>query len=53
MEKAILDKKKLYYQALQMAFEEFIEEEKKGYTFTELRLMKAIEASRTLYKNGK
>lgn len=45
-----LDKKALYFQALEMAYVEFIEEEKKGNIFTELRLMNKIEAARTLYK---
>lgn len=45
-----IDKKTLYFQALQIAYTEFIEEEKKGNIFTELRLMKKIEAARTLYK---
>jgi len=40
----------LYYQAIQMAYETFLNEEKKGYIFTELRLMEAIKAARTLYK---
>ncbi len=45
-----VDKKELYFQALEMAYLEFIEEEKKGNIFTELRLLKKIEAARTLYK---
>lgn len=50
IEFAELDKEQLYYHALVMAFKHFLAEEKKGYIFTELRLMKAIEAARTLYK---
>jgi UDP-glucose 6-dehydrogenase len=45
-----IDKNTLYYQALEMAFSKFIEEEKKGFIFTELRLAEAIKAARTLYK---
>lgn len=45
-----IDKKALYFQALEMAYLEFIEEEKKGNIFTELRLISKIEAARTLYK---
>lgn len=40
----------LYYRALFVAFKEFIEEEKDRQCFTELRLMKKIEAARTIYK---
>jgi hypothetical protein len=43
-------KDELYYQAILMAFKQFIDEEQKGNIYTELRLMKAIEAARTLYK---
>ena len=48
--KTSLDKKALYFQALEIAYSEFIEEEKKGHMFTELRLISKIEAARTLYK---
>jgi len=44
------NKEELYYQALYMAFEEFIEEEKIKNIFTEARLMAKIEAARELYK---
>ncbi len=46
---APIDIQSLYYQALFIAFKRFIEEEKKGNSFTELRLMASIEAARTLY----
>lgn len=45
-----VDKNELYFQALEIAYSEFIEEEKKGYAFSELRLVSKIEAARTLYK---
>lgn len=45
-----IDREALYYQAIQMAYETFLKEEKKGYICTELRLMEAIKAARTLYK---
>ncbi len=45
-----IDREALYYQAIQMAYDTFLEEEKKGQIFTELRLMEAIKAARTLYK---
>jgi hypothetical protein len=44
------DKKKLCFQALQMAIDDFMAEEKKSYLFTELRLTEKIKAARTLYK---
>ena len=44
------DKKTLYFQALEMAYLEFIEEEKKGHMFTALRLSSKIDAARKLYK---
>lgn len=47
---AEIDKEQLYFQALLMAFHTFLEEEKQRNAFTELRLMKAIEAARTLYR---
>jgi hypothetical protein len=40
----------LYYQALFIAFKYFIEEEKRNHCNTELRLVDAIKAARTLYK---
>ncbi len=46
----VIDKKALYFQVLEMAYLDFIEEEKKGHMFTELRLVSKIEAARTLYK---
>lgn len=45
-----VDKKALYFQALEIAYYEFLEEEKKGHIFTELRLIKKIKAARILYK---
>lgn len=45
-----IDRKSLYYQTIQMAYETFLKEEKKGCVFTELRLVKAIQAARTLYR---
>ncbi len=45
-----IDFEQLYYQALCIAFKKFIDEEKKGNICTELRLVNAIEAARTLYK---
>ena len=48
--KGQLDKEALYYQALQMAWNEFIEEEKINNIFTEQRLLDKIEAARELYK---
>ena len=44
------DKKTLYFQALEIAYSEFIDKEKKGNLFTELRLIEKIKAARTLYK---
>lgn len=46
----LTDKEHKYYEALFMSFRKFIEEERKGKIFTEARLMKGIEAARTLYK---
>jgi hypothetical protein len=45
-----INSEELYYQALFIAFKKFIEEEKQGYINTELRLIDAIKAARTLYK---
>lgn len=45
-----LDKKALYFQALEIVYSEFIEEEKKRHMFIQLRLVSKIEAARTLYK---
>ena len=45
-----ISREALYYQAIQMAYDTFLQEEQKGYIFTEQRLLKAIEAARTLYK---
>lgn len=50
MEFPELDMEQLYYNALFIAFKRFIDEEKKGNIYTELRLVKAIEAARTLYR---
>ncbi len=44
------EREALYYQALEVAWQYFIEEEKRGLIFTEVRLKSAIEAARTLYK---
>jgi hypothetical protein len=40
----------LYFQALFIAFKDFIEEEKRTLMHSELRLVDAIKAARTLYK---
>ena len=45
-----LDMEQLYYNALFIAFKHFLDEEKKGNIYTELRLVKAIEVARTLYR---
>ncbi len=47
---SLIDPEVLYYQAIQMAYETFLKEEKKGYMFTEQRFINAAEATRTLYK---
>jgi len=43
-------KQVLYFEALQMVWEKFLEEEKQRNSYTELRLVNGIEAARTLYK---
>jgi len=43
----------LYLISLAKAWKEFIEEEAQGNTFTELRLMKKIEAARELFPEDK
>lgn len=45
-----MDQETLYYQALRMAFDEFIKEERQQNLFTEKRLLAKIEAARELYK---
>jgi hypothetical protein len=40
----------LYFQALDIAYQKFIVEERSGHMATELRLVEAIKAARALYR---